>query len=203
MSKLPLHLLALVASPHSFNHILCIIDQYGLFLSLLGELEDRFVPYKYFILQGLDFRSCLLSSVEKLTFLIIKTIKDSLVFLDCLLVEVYELGDILTDRVGQDEFATQTVTLIELASESCKLSHDLDVVTLRLGMLKLNFVFLSEFLIQLCLKARILLKSDSQLDFIFLDNTTADLLVNGLPVWTQILLNKSHAGGILFECTGW
>ena len=78
------------------------------------------------------------------------------------------------------------MTLIELPSESSKLTHDLNEVTLSLGILELHFISILILLHKLLLKTNVLFKSVRQLDFVFLDNTASDLLMYCLPVRTDV-----------------
>lgn len=107
-----------------------------------------------------------------------------MIFMNSLFTDLYQPCDIFADRVCQDKLAAQTVTLIELTAESGQFSHDFDEVALRLSILVLYSLLFLSFLSELLLEGEVFVKSVSQLDFIFLDDPTSDLLVYGLPSWT-------------------
>jgi len=147
-----------------------------------------------FALASLDAFECSCTSEEKLVLLIAKVVHVALILINDLFVELDQLFDIFADCLSEDQFASKTVTLIELPSESSKLTHDLNEITLSLGILELHFISILILLHKLLLEANVLFKSVRQLDFVFLDNTASDLLMYCLPVRTDVPIDELHAG---------
>lgn len=89
-----------------------------------------------------DLSGRVLAPVEEPIFLLFELVQCGLIVQDCLLVEFNKLGDIFANCIGQDKFASQTVTLIELSSESCQLTHNFNEIALCLSILILDlFLF--------------------------------------------------------------
>ena len=123
--------------------------------------------------------------------------------MNSLFTGLYQPCDIFADRVCQNKLAAQTVTLVELTTESGKFSHYFNEVALRLSILVLYSLLLLSFLSELLLEGEVFVESVSQLDFIFLDDPTADLFVYGLPSWTQIIIDKLHGRCALDQSPCW
>ena len=85
------------------------------------------------------------------------------------------------------------MTLIEFATEAGQLTHNLNETALSLCILKLNLFSLLILLIELLLKHCVFIQGSCQLALILLDDPAANLLVDGLSLRAQILMDKVHA----------
>ena len=127
-------------------HVASVVTQDALAPHELRHVDDLLVPVHDLLLALLDSACSALAPVHELILLFEEVVLDVFLLLEHVLVQFEDLGDVHADGLGHDELAPQTIALVEFPPEPCQLSHDLQELALRLGVLVLYSLLLCDLL---------------------------------------------------------
>ena len=128
------------------DHVASVVTQDALAPHELGHVDDLLVPVHDLLLTLFDSVCSALASVHELILLSEEVVLDVFLLLEHVLVQLEDFSDVHADGLGHDELAPQTIALVEFPPEPCQLSHDLQELALRLGVLVLYSLLLCDLL---------------------------------------------------------